>query len=61
MAALNLLQVTDTHLVGDAAGRQRGVVTLDALQAVLRLASKDSHDVVLLTGDVVHDDPDGYD
>ncbi|NBO73229.1 MAG: phosphodiesterase [Gammaproteobacteria bacterium] len=61
MAALNLLQVTDTHLVGDAAGRQRGVVTLDALQAVLRLASKDSHDVVLLTGDVVHDDPEGYD
>lgn len=61
MAALNLLQVTDTHLVGDPAGRQRGVVTLDALQAVLRLAGKDSHDVVLLTGDIVHDDPEGYD
>jgi Icc protein len=61
MTALRLLQVTDTHLVGDPAGRQRGVVTLEALQAVLRLARTDSHDVILLTGDVVHDDAEGYD
>ena len=61
MAALRILQITDTHLVGDPAGSQRGVVTLDSLRAVMRAALAEPPDVILLTGDVVHDDPDGYD
>lgn len=60
MTALRFLQITDTHLVGDADGRQRGVITLDSFRAVLRTALTPEVDVVLLTGDVVHDDPDGY-
>jgi hypothetical protein len=36
MAAVRLLQVTDTHLMGDAAAALRGVATLDSLRRVLR-------------------------
>lgn len=60
MTALRFLQITDTHLVGDPGGRQRGVITLDSFRAVLRAALSPEVDGVLLTGDVVHDDPDGY-
>lgn len=60
MTALRFLQITDTHLVGDPGGRQRGVVTLDSFRAVLQAALSPQIDGVLLTGDVVHDDADGY-
>lgn len=60
MTAVRVLQFTDTHLVGDPSGRQRGVVALDALRAVVRQARRDPVDLILLTGDLVHDDPAGY-
>lgn len=65
MTAVNLLQLTDTHLVGDPAGGMRGVVTLDTLRATLDLARRrcggfHQLDAILATGDLVHDDPDGY-
>ena len=62
MAAVRLLQVTDTHLMGDAAAALRGVATLDSLRRVLRAVQRDleAADAVLLTGDVVHDDAGGY-
>jgi Icc protein len=60
MTALRLLQITDPHLVGDPEANQRGVQPLQSFRAVLRAAAPASADVLLLTGDVVHDDPDGY-
>jgi len=60
MTAVRVLQITDTHLVGDPAGRQRGLVVLDSLRAVLSQALREPTDLILLTGDIVHDDPQGY-
>lgn len=60
MTAVRVLQITDTHLVGDPAGRQRGLVVLDSLRAVLTQALREPTDLILLTGDIVHDDPRGY-
>lgn len=65
MTAVRLLQLTDTHLVGDPAGGMRSVVTLDTLRATLELARRrcggfHQLDAILATGDLVHDDPDGY-
>ena len=62
MAVIRLLQLTDTHLVGDPLGEMRGVRTLETLRKVLRGAAAylEAADAVLLTGDIVHDDPDGY-
>ncbi len=62
MAVVRLLQLTDTHLVGDPRGEMRGVCTLDTLRRVLRSAAAEiaAADALLLTGDVVHDDADGY-
>jgi Icc protein len=60
MTAVRVLQITDTHLVGDPAGRQRGLVVLDSLRAVLSQALREPTDLILLTGDIVHDDPRGY-
>jgi Icc protein len=59
---LQLVQITDTHLFGDPAGRLRGVATLPALRATLELARSDiaRADAVLLTGDLVQDDAGGY-
>ncbi|MEI8299215.1 MAG: metallophosphoesterase [Pseudomonadota bacterium] len=61
-APIRLVQFTDLHLYGDPAGQLRGVATLPALESALaaartRLASCDA---VLLTGDLVQDDPGGY-
>lgn len=60
--AVSFVQLTDTHLVGDPQGAMRGVVTRDALRRVLAHAASDieSSDAILLTGDLVHDDADGY-
>ena len=54
MTAVRVLQITDTHLVGDPAGRQRGLVVLDSLRAVLSQALREPTDLILLTGDIVH-------
>ena len=51
MAVIRLLQLTDTHLVGDPRGEMHGVRTLDTLRKVLRGAAADleAADAVLLT------------
>ena len=62
MQSIRLIQFSDMHLFGDAAERLRGVASLPALQAAI----SDAHrrgvdpDAVLLTGDLVQDDPAGY-
>src|SRR5262245_557903 len=62
MQSVRLLQFSDMHLFGEATGRLRGVASLPALQAAVADAHRRSHraDGVLLTGDLVQDDPDGY-
>jgi Icc protein len=59
---VRLLQFTDTHLVAQVDGTLRGVVTRDSLQSVLRHARTHhwNTDALLLTGDLVNDDPGGY-
>ena len=54
---LRLLQFTDTHLFADAAGALLGVNTEQSLQSVLTLAQQRHWppDLVLTTGDLVHD------
>ncbi|MEO8306741.1 MAG: 3',5'-cyclic-AMP phosphodiesterase [Pseudomonadota bacterium] len=61
-SAFSLVQITDTHLYGDPAGRLRGVPTLPALRATLAAAAQDiaACEAVLATGDLVQDDPGGY-
>lgn len=62
MQSIRLVQFSDMHLFGDGAGRLRGVASLPALQAAI----SDAHrrgvepEAVLLTGDLVQDDPEGY-
>lgn len=62
MNSPRLVQITDTHLFGEAGGTLRGVRTLPALHAVLDAAAADiaMADAVLVTGDLVQDDPRGY-
>lgn len=59
---LRLLQFSDPHLFGDTAARIKGVCSYDSLRGVLAHA-RSRHwnaDALLLTGDLVHDDPAGY-
>lgn len=62
MDSIRLLQFSDMHLFGDAGGRLRGVACLPALHAAMADAQRrcPSPDAVLLTGDLVQDDPGGY-
>lgn len=62
MRTVRLVQITDTHLSGDADATLRGVATLPALRAVLAHAAPAiaDADAILVTGDVVQDDPQGY-
>src|SRR5687767_8407416 len=62
MQSVRLIQFSDLHLLGDANGRLRGVASLPALQAAVADAQRRNHraDGVLLTGDLVQDDPEGY-
>ena len=62
MASLRLLQFTDMHLYGDPGGELRGVPTLPAFRAAVAHAARrfPVRDAVLVTGDLVQDDPDGY-
>lgn len=59
---MKLLQFTDTHLTGTAGEQMRGVdpaATLDRCLAHARQRHPDP-DAILLTGDLVQDDPAGY-
>ena len=60
--AIRLLQITDPHLFGNAAGAMRGVVTRRSLESVLEHARAEieAAAAILLTGDIVNDDPGGY-
>jgi len=62
MSVVRLTHFTDPHLYGSETESLRGVPTLPALIAALARAQ--SHDwppdAVLVTGDIVQDDPGGY-
>jgi 3',5'-cyclic-AMP phosphodiesterase len=62
MSVVRLTHFTDTHLHGGENQRLRGVATLPALTTALEQAR--SHDwppdAVLVSGDLVNDDPAGY-
>lgn len=62
MQSVRLIQFSDPHLSGDPASTLRGVACLPALQAVVADAAHRCHrpDGILLTGDLVQDDPQGY-
>jgi len=62
MSAIRLIQFTDPHLYGDEGEELRGVATLPALSAALAQARAHAWppDALLLTGDLVQDDPGGY-
>ena len=60
--SLRLIQFSDPHLFGTAQGALRGIATLPALKATLAHAERyfRAPDALLLTGDLVQDDPGGY-
>jgi Icc protein len=62
MQSFRLIQFSDTHVSADPAERLRGIASLPALEAAIADALRRSprHDGVLLTGDLVQDDPAGY-
>jgi Icc protein len=62
MSTLRLMQFTDTHLYGSATESLRGVQTLPALKRALACARMRDWpvDAMLVTGDIVQDDPAGY-
>lgn len=57
-----LIQFTDPHLYGDAAATLRGIATLPALERALAHAQARHWNAaaLLVTGDLVQDDPRGY-
>lgn len=59
---VRLVQFTDTHLLVDPDATLRGARTLPRLQACLEHARRHFFpaDAVLLTGDIVHDEPEAY-
>lgn len=59
---MQILHITDPHLYGDADGRLRGVQTDSSLRRVLddAFARMPDFAAVLVTGDIVQDDPSGY-
>jgi 3',5'-cyclic-AMP phosphodiesterase len=66
MSVLRLIQFTDPHLYGSETETLRGIATLPALKAALADAiaytgaSAWPADALLVTGDLVQDDPTGY-
>jgi Icc protein len=63
MSVLRLIQFTDPHLYGSETETLRGIATLPALKAALHDAQSSSSwppDALLVTGDLVQDDPSGY-
>jgi 3',5'-cyclic-AMP phosphodiesterase len=69
---MQILQITDPHLYGNASGNLRGVETDSSLRNVLdeafapdvsahgAAASAPDYSAILVTGDLVQDDPSGY-
>jgi Icc protein len=59
---MQILQITDPHLYGNASGNLRGVETDSSLRNVLDAALAECADyaAILVTGDLVQDDPSGY-
>lgn len=59
---IRLLQFTDLHLYGAASGALRGVVTWPALEGAVAhaVSHRSPWDALLITGDLVQDDPSGY-
>ncbi len=59
---MRVLQFTDPHLAGSPDMRVRGVATAATLARCIAHAKRrhPQPDAVLLTGDLVHDDPRGY-
>lgn len=60
---LRILQLTDSHLFADPAGRLLGVETLSAMRLVLAQVKSEAGplDLILATGDLVQDhSPEGY-
>ena len=59
---MDILQITDLHLYGSEGGALRGVVTDASLRSVLdeAFAKVPDYEAVLVTGDLVQDDPSGY-
>lgn len=62
MNSVRLVQFTDLHLVGNQDRTLRGINTAETLRHTLNHANArfDAADAFLLTGDLVHDDPAGY-
>ena len=61
MASLRFHQFTDTHLYAAATGAMRGQQTLPSFVSALQHAAQfPAPAAVLLTGDLVHDEPGGY-
>jgi Icc protein len=60
--SVRAVQFTDTHLMQDPGASLRGARTLPRLQACLAHAQRHFFpvDAVLLTGDIVHDEPAAY-
>ena len=59
---MKILQITDPHLHGRADGKLRGVETDASLRGVLdaALAKFSDYAALLVTGDIVQEDPGGY-
>jgi Icc protein len=59
---MQILHITDPHLYGNSDASLRGVQTDASLRSVLEAALAPAQDYVaiLVTGDVVQDDPSGY-
>ena len=59
---MRVLQFTDPHLAGSPEMRVRGVATAETLERCVAHAAKHhpDPDVLVLTGDLAHDDPRGY-
>ena len=62
MNVVRLIQFTDPHLYADERGELRGIATLPALERTLAHARARDWpvDALLVTGDLVQDDPGGY-
>ena len=58
---VRIVQVTDTHIHREPGARMKGMDTNASLLAVLEAARGEAPDLVLVTGDLVHDgSPQGY-
>jgi len=59
--AARILQITDLHLREDPRGHLRGAITLETLTACLaESANQGPFDAILVSGDLVQDEPAGY-